>query len=224
MKNSGKYLWGVVLIILGVIIGINSLGIADIDIFFDGWWTLFILVPSFIGLFTDSDKKGHFIGLVVGGALLLACQGIIQFELIAKLILPFILIVIGLSFIFNEGIKKNITKKIHETKEGELESIVATFAEQKIGKENEKFKGAVIDSIFGGVVLDLRKAKLEPEVIIKANAIFGGITIKVPEGIQIKIKATPIFGGVSNKVENKENSKTVIYLDATAIFGGVDIK
>lgn len=39
---------GIVLIILGPIVGGNTLGITNINIFFDGWWTLFIIVPCFI--------------------------------------------------------------------------------------------------------------------------------------------------------------------------------
>ena len=56
MKKAENILWGIVLIILGLIIGGNTLGITNINIFFDGWWTLFIIVPCFIGLFKDSDK------------------------------------------------------------------------------------------------------------------------------------------------------------------------
>ena len=43
MKNISKGLWGIVLIAIGVVIGLNSFGVANIDIFFDGWWTLFII-------------------------------------------------------------------------------------------------------------------------------------------------------------------------------------
>ena len=46
MKNRKDILWGLLLIVVGIIWGINSLGIVKIDIFFDGWWTLFIIVPS----------------------------------------------------------------------------------------------------------------------------------------------------------------------------------
>ena len=53
MKKVGNILWGIVLIIIGLIIGGNALGIVNINIFFDGWWTLFIIIPCFIGLFKD---------------------------------------------------------------------------------------------------------------------------------------------------------------------------
>ena len=49
MKKIEEILWGVFFIAIGIIIGLNALGITDINIFFDGWWTLFIIVPCFIG-------------------------------------------------------------------------------------------------------------------------------------------------------------------------------
>ena len=52
MKKVTGILWGIVLVTVGVILAVNALGIASIDIFFDGWWTLFIIVPCAVGLFT----------------------------------------------------------------------------------------------------------------------------------------------------------------------------
>ena len=56
MKNYTRMLWGLILIALGVIIGGNALNLFDIDIFFAGWWTLFIIIPFFIGLFKNEDR------------------------------------------------------------------------------------------------------------------------------------------------------------------------
>jgi len=36
MKKLGNVLWGLVIIAIGIIIGLNSLGIANINIFFSG--------------------------------------------------------------------------------------------------------------------------------------------------------------------------------------------
>ena len=99
MKKFGNVLWGIVLIFIGLIIGGNALGITNINIFFDGWWTLFIIIPSFIGLFKDNEKTGNLIGLLIGIILLLACQDLLEFDLIWKLAFPTILVVIGLSII-----------------------------------------------------------------------------------------------------------------------------
>jgi len=226
MKNISKGLWGVVLILIGLVIGLNSFGVTDIDIFFDGWWTLFIIVPCFIGLldFQKGDKVGDVIGLLIGIALLLVCREILDFDFIAKLILPTILVVIGLSMIFNNTLKAKISEKVKEGKKNGLEAIVATFAGQKVDKTDEKFEGASLDAVFGSIVLDLRKAKLSKEVTIEASAIFGGIEIIVPKGVNVKVKSTPIFGGTSNRIINSEDNKETIYIESFSMFGGVDIK
>ena len=80
MKKIENTVIGLILIIIGVIIGLNAFHITNIDLFFDGWWTLFIIVPCFFGLFKDQDKTGNIIGLIVGIYLLLYCQGLINFQ------------------------------------------------------------------------------------------------------------------------------------------------
>ena len=82
MKNFKNILWGVILIIIGIILGGNSLGLFDIDIFFDGWWALFIIIPSFVGLITDDDKTGNAVWMVIGLLLLAGANDIINFDLI----------------------------------------------------------------------------------------------------------------------------------------------
>lgn len=225
MKNTSKVLWGLLLICLGIIIGINSLGIGHIDIFFDGWWTLFIIIPCFIGLFNEGESRvGNIIGLCIGVALLLASRRIISFELLAKLFLPFLLIAIGLSLIFRNCWKKVITEKINISKQNGLETVAATFSEQKIEKDDEKFEGVNLDAVFGSIVYDLTNAKLKEESVITASAIFGGITILVPKDVTIKVKPTSIFGGITNRASKQKDNKKVIYIETFSLFGGVDIK
>lgn len=227
MRKIGNVLWGMVLIIIGLIIGGNALGITNINIFFDGWWTWFIIIPCFIGLFKNNEKTGNLIGLLIGIALLLGCQNILDFDLIWKLAFPVILVVIGFSMIFKDvlgGKVSNEIKKLNEKKNGE-NSCFAIFAGQNVKFDGEKFTGADLTAVFGGVKCDLRNSIIESDVVINASSIFGGIDIYVPSNVKIKIKSIPIFGGVEDKTNTKadENSHT-IYIDGTAVFGGVEIK
>lgn len=219
MKKFGNILWGIILILLGLIIGGNALGITNIDIFFDGWWTLFIIIPSLIGLFKENDKTSNIIGLIIGFALLLGCQNIIDFNLIWKLFLPTILVIIGLSIIFKGMLNKKVNKEIKKENKG---SYCAAFSAQEI-KIEENFKGTDLTAIFGGIEFDLTNAKIEKDVVINANAIFGGIDIFVPSNVIVKTNSTSIFGGVENKSTTKEKTHT-IYINGTAIFGGIEIK
>ena len=217
---------GIILVIIGVIIGLNTIGITDIDIFFDGWWTLVIIVPCFIGLFTNKDKTGNIIGLLVGVILLLGMQNIIDFNLIWKLLLPSIIVIIGLSLIFKNTFNSKINNEIKKlnNKNTKNNEYCATFSGQRIDFPNEEFKGATLNSVFGSITCDLREAKIKEDVVINASSVFGGIDIIVPDDVNIKIKSNSIFGGVNNKKKNNEDKKYTIYVNASCLFGGVDIK
>lgn len=226
MNNVKNILWGIALVVIGVIIGLNTMNVVNIDIFFDGWWTLFIIVPCFIGLFTDNDKTGNIIGLFVGVILLLGMQNIIDFNLIWKLLLPSIIVIIGLSLIFKNTFNSKINDEIKKlnnknTKDNEY---CAIFSGQKLDFSNEEFKGATLNSVFGSITCDLREAKIKEDVVINTSAIFGGIDIIVPDDVNIKIKSNSIFGGVDNKKKNNTDKKYTIYVNASCLFGGVNIK
>lgn len=227
MKKFGNVLWGIVLIVVGVIFGLNAVGLTRINIFFHGWWTLFIIVPSFIELIRSNNKMWSFIWLVIGIALLLCAQKVLSFSLIGKLIFPFILVMVGISILFKDTVHKKMSEKIKtlNNKKGDFEAYCATFGEQKVDLSGQEFKGANLDAVFGSVELDLSKAILKQDQVINASSIFGGIDIRIPTGVNVKVKSTPIFGGVSNraKVEYNESLPT-LYINGTAIFGGVEIK
>ena len=210
MKNFGNVLWGIVLIILGIVIGGNALGITDINIFFNGWWTLFIIVPCFIGLFKEKSKTGNIIGLLIGVVLLLCAQGVLNFSTIWKLILPAILIIIGISFIFKDTFDKKVSQKIKELNKNKAnsEEYCATFSEQNVKFDGEKFNGTDLTAVFGSVKCDLKNAIIENDVIINASSIFGGTEIILPENANVKVKSSSIFGGVDEKRKNQEQNNS----------------
>ncbi len=227
MKKIGNLLWGIVLVAIGLIVGGNVLEITNIDIFFDGWWTLFIIIPSFIGLFKEKEKTGNIIGLLMGVGLLLGCLEIIDFGLIWKLIFPMILVVFGLSIIFKDVFLGKVNSEIKKLNaKGNNERICcATFSGQNIKVLKELFTGADLTAVFGAVECDLRDAIIDRDVVINASAIFGGIDIFVPADVKVKIKSTSIFGGIENKASTEQEEKThTIYINGTALFGGIEIK
>lgn len=228
MKKFGNFLWGIVLVALGIILGGNALGITNINIFFKGWWTLFIVIPCFIGLFKENEKKGNVIGLLIGVALLLCCQNILSFDVVWKLAFPTILIVIGLSFIFKDTFNHKISeeiKKLNENNKTDNE-YCATFSGQTANFDDEEFKGTTLTAVFGGIKCDLRKAIINDNKVINTTSIFGGIEIYVPNDVKVKIKSSSLFGGVSDGRKNKQETETskIIYINSTCIFGGVEIK
>ena len=227
MKRISDIMWGLILIIIGVILGGNALDIFNINLFFDGWWTLFIIVPTFIGLVTEKDKTGNIIGLIIGLLLLLSCRGLFDFKLIWKLIFPLIFVIIGLSLIFKNNINKEVNEKIKKLNENlsSNDGYTATFSGQNLNFDGEEFKGSNLNAIFGGIKLDLRKSIINEDIVINASSIFGGIDIYIPDNCKVKIKSNSIFGGVSNNKKcNVDDNSYTIYINASCMFGGVEIK
>lgn len=226
MKKSESILWGAVLIALGAVFALKAFDIISINIFFDGWWTLFIIVPCIIGLFTGNEKTGNLIGIFIGVFLLLCCQGILSFSLIWKLAIPVIVIVIGIKMILVAVFgKTGKALKVLENSGAEFKKGNAAFAGNEMNFDGEIFDGAELNAVFGGINCDIRGAIIDRDCVITASAVFGGIDIYAPDNINIIVNSNSVFGGVSNKkhINSPQNLHT-LYVNATCIFGGVEIK
>ncbi len=226
MKNIRNALWGLVFIVIGVIIALNVLGITQIEIFFDGWWTLFIIIPCFIGLFKSGDKVGNIIGLLIGAILLLSCQNIIDASKVWDLLLPAVLVIIGVFLIFGDFFRKKTTeiaKKLYEKREKDSDCCMI-FASRNVNYDAVEFKGSELNAIFGGIKYDLRNAVINSDVVINVSAVFGRVDIFLPDSVNVKVSSTCLFGGVENKNKAAHvDGVPTVYIQATSIFGGVKI-
>ena len=225
MKNMSKILWGLVLVVVGLMMCINVLGIAHLDIFFDGWWTLFIIIPSFIGLFNDEDRYGSLIGLIIGVALLLSAQGVISFHLLFKLLVPFIVIMIGISVLRTGLFGKKVKEKVEIKNVDDLETIAVVMSDEHKVITGD-FKGAVIDTVFGHCTIDLSSAKIKSSASLKISSVFAKVDIILPSGVTLKTDTTRVFGSISTVIKEgtKKEKEVVVYAEATAVFGGVSFR
>ena len=227
MKKNSNILWGIVLVAAGVIFALNAFEITNIDIFFDGWWTLIIIIPCFINLFKEKEKTGNLIGIAIGVFLLLCCQDILSFEMLWKLAVPVIIVLVGIKLICSGIFNKKSDETMKKIKEagGQLKAGTAVFSGATLNCQGESFCGAELNAIFGGVKCDLRDALIDQDCVINAWAVFGGVDILVPDDVNVKINSTSIFGGSSDKRKNRSNSNPyTLYINAVCLFGGLDVK
>ena len=227
MKRFSRILWGVFLVALGVIWTLNALEIADINVFFEGWWTLFIIVPSLISLFTEREKVWSAICLIAGILLLLAAQGVITYDMLWKLILPIAFILMGLALIFKTSFDRKFTEGMRsaEAQGGFKRSCAAVFSGQKLDCVGQTFEGADLTGVFGGVTCDLRGAIIPHDAVIDVCTVFGGIDIFLPETVNVQSSTTSIFGGVSVKDhKNLDTNAVTVYIRGVNVFGGTSVK
>ena len=225
--NANRILWGIVLIAAGVILGINALDLLNFDPFFNGWWTLFILVPSAIGLLTDDNKWGPFFGLLIGVFFLLCEWDILSFDLLWKMVLPLAAVLAGISLLCGKGHKRTNKQDVPPVSvtSSNGSRCVAVFSGQELHCDGKPFGGADVAAVFGGVDVFATTAIITTDCHLNATAVFGGVDIYLPANVNVEVVSSGLFGGVENqrRFPFVEGAPTV-YVHAAAVFGGVDIK
>lgn len=110
MKRLGDIVLGCILIIVGTIVGLNLFNITNIDLFFDGWWTLIIIIPSIVVIIAGKHKIDGIIGLVIGVVLLLICQDIVSEDTVIKLAVPLLIVSLGVAILIKSINSKDNNK------------------------------------------------------------------------------------------------------------------
>lgn len=230
-NKVGSIIIGILFVVMGICFFGNAFFDWHFNIFFDGWWTLFIIIPCAITLIRHGFRSGALIGLGVGAVLFLAAQDLFDDRRIWMALVPVVLIGIGVTIIFGgKGEKRSETLSRGFTKSPEMANgakadITAVFSSAERSFGGMDFYGAEVAAVFGGATLDLRGAVISGDCMIEAAAIFGGVDIYLPENINIRVNSTPIFGGISNKANTPDVAGApTLFIEATAVFGGVDLK
>lgn len=224
-KRIGSIIWGILFIVAGVGFAGNAFGLWNFDLFFSGWWTLFLIIPAAVSMVENGPNTGNSILLLAGLVLLLSAQGFIQREIIGKLFFPVVLVLVGLSILLGSRAHHTAPKEAAAgAAVGPHPSYNAVFSGSSVRWPAEPFAGATLSAVFGGVDLDLREAVITQDVIIDATVVFGGIDLYVPPNVRVKVAGTPVFGGVENKAAAMSEDAPTIYVNCTCIFGGMDIK
>ncbi|MFA5325133.1 MAG: LiaF domain-containing protein [Bacteroidales bacterium] len=250
--NCGGLLFGLLLIAVGTILVLTNM-----DVLSFGWrrvllsWQMLLIV---IGIFQLSKRNiipGTVLSLVglffiVPRLAPLLSNGNVFVDNFSMNYWPILLIAVGVIIIISMTTNHNNESRWHEkfesrcnregrrsfSQNGSVHYNYVFSGTEEVFMEPE-FKGGDIQVLFGGVTLDLRRTNL-PEGItrLKIDALFGGVTILVPENWNIEIERKVLFGGFSdnrikyngylNVADSENNSKLVIV--AECLFGGGEVK
>ncbi|MDE6873325.1 MAG: cell wall-active antibiotics response protein [Lachnospiraceae bacterium] len=120
--------------------------------------------------------------------------------------------------------KKRNEKLEGENKDSAYKSYDLFMNSKEIRIGDERFSGANIKNCLGGVNLDLQELKMYSDVFLNLSNVFGGISIKVPYGVNVKCDSKCMFGGVSCTVPEYEGDEVhTIYIEAKITFGGLAV-
>lgn len=225
-KGTVSIILGVLVIALGVFFGGQALGFWEqYKVSFDGWWTLFIIIPCVISIVNSGFNLFNTIGAGAGVLMLLNQQDVLKDGLGYKLIIPFVIVIFGLSIILKKPIRFNKEGNNGIFAGSKGENFFAVFGGNTPQFNGVDFRGANAYAIFGGVELKLQNAIIRRDCIINSYTVFGGTDIVLPKNVKVIVDSMPIFGGVDNRFlsEAGENAPTVL-IRAVSVFGGTDIK
>lgn len=108
------------------------------------------------------------------------------------------------------------------------EQVVFGSVKRKV--ESNDFQGGKLESVFGSIDLNLRRAQIaspERAATIEVNAVFGSIELRIPETWRVVTHAAGIFGSIEDKtLANKVTGfdGPTLFITGSAIFGSVEIK
>mgnify|MGYP004621116599 CR=1 FL=1 len=232
MKKTKSIIWGLIIIALGVFWGLKEANLIDFSIFFDGWWTLFIIIPCFIGLFKSDNKPLSATGLIVGILLLVNCYyDIWQYK---AYLFPALVVIAGISIVITNIFPKK--KDIPQIQQDNYTAYQETPVQQSNAEyyasfsgENYRFDngfaGGKFVASFGGIKVDIRNADIVNNCVITTNATFGGVDIYVPNDVRVVVKSNSLFGGTTDRSnKNLPADVKTVYVVATNLFGGTEIK
>ena len=220
-KRISNVLWGLILIAVGIGIVGAMAGAWNFNVLFAGWWTLFLIVPAVLGMIEHGIRIGNTIGLVLGVALLSCCRGWLPWEVLSRMLVPTVMILIGGVLVFKNLFHLNLGR-VKVPNEKRMEELVV-FSGKNLVIQNE-FYGIDGEAIFSGLTIDLRGAQITENISIDALAVFGGVDILLPANVSAKVSDLSLFGGCSNSHADNPAGGPVVYINATALFGGVEVK
>lgn len=224
-STSSQIVIGYILILLGALFLLQTLHLLDFGHVLATWWPVILLVIGFMKIKGD-DKKAGTIIFCIGIILLSGTLDFIHWSSILRF-WPLILILIGFSMVQRLSGREGSVFSRQVTVDKDATTVNAMFGRVTQSVSSQNFKGGEVLAIFGGAVLDLRKAALaESGCTLHCTALFGGIEIYVPDDVSIRTTGFPVFGGIDNKVPppaDPEQPRGEIVLHCTVAFGGIDI-
>lgn len=226
--TNNRVIIGVILVLAGLFLVIRNTGFFPdfIDnVIFS--WPMLLVTIGIIMTIGASEKTAGIIIMAVGGFFMIPLIFRETFHMY-NMFWPSIFIIIGVIFIATKQRVTGGSRSKGMTGDDVIDYInVFSGGERQIVSQN--FKGGKITAVFGGIELDLTKAKMAPgRNDIEIACVFGGATIIVPDTWYVTTEVTPVLGGFSDSRKltpgRTVDSTSQLVLRGAVIFGGGEIK
>ena len=226
--HSNRPIIGVVLVLAGLFLVMRNTGVFPefIDnVIFS--WPMLLVVIGLVMTLGAAEKTSGVIVMAVGGFFLIPMIFRETFHAY-NMFWPSIFIIVGVIFIASKRKGWNSVTSTATVGDDFIDYVnVFSGGERQIVSEN--FRGGRISAVFGGMELDLTKAKLATgRNELEIACVFGGATLIVPDDWNISIEVTPVLGGFSDSRKlipgRTVDSTKQLVIKGAVVFGGGEIK
>jgi predicted membrane protein len=216
---SGRVWIGLFFLLFGSGFLLHQADIIDLGQLLSAWWPLVFIIIGIIQLInrTHSSAVSGLLFLLIG-VFFFVNQ---WFDLnLFSYLWPLLFIFIGIIIIFTR------VKRESGSHTGENLNTFVLLSGAEIKSQSKNFQGGSVMTILGGAEIDLRGAVIAEGASLDFTSVLGGVSIIVPENVQVEISGVPILGGWEDKTRNHgENEEfTVLKLNCLTILGGAEIK
>jgi hypothetical protein len=102
-----------------------------------------------------------------------------------------------------------------------------TCAGAQVRIESQAWRGGELGVTAGGVELDLRQARLDPQgALLVLRVLMGGVEIRVPDTWQVQLDVTPLFGGADDSTRSTQGASSApqLRIVGNVTLGGVNVQ
>jgi predicted membrane protein len=225
--SNNRAIIGVILVLAGLFLVIRNTGFFPdfIDNVVFSWPMLLITIGIVMTL-GATEKTAGIIVMAVGGFFMIPLLFRETFHMY-NMFWPSIFIIIGVIFIVTKRKGWNAVSKGIIGDDYVDYVNVFSGGERQIVSEN--FRGGKVSAVFGGMELDLTKARLAPgRNELEIACVFGGVEIIVPDNWFITVEVTPVLGGFSDVRKlipgRSVDTTSQLVIKGAVVFGGGEIK
>ena len=225
--TGNRVIIGVILVLAGLFLVIRNTGFFPdfIDHVIFSWPMLLVAIGVVMTL-SSTEKTAGIIVMAVGGFFMIPLVFRETFHMY-NMFWPSIFIIVGIIFIVTK--RKGWNSYTKGVVGDDYIDYVNVFSggERQILSQN--FRVGKISAVFGGIELDLTKAKLAPgRNDIEIACVFGGATIIVPDSWYVTIEVTPVLGGFSDSRKltpgRTMDTTSQLVIKGAVVFGGGEVK
>ncbi len=227
IRLTGHLVFGLVIIIIGVLFTLDNLDIAEADNYLRFWPAGLIA----IGLAklaearrTSAGILGGSLFLLAGSWLLLDNLGYIEVNFF-EYFWPLILVTAGAVIVWHglQG-RPRAQRSDGVSDEGATVSAIAILSGVTRGNNSSAFRGGELTAFMGGCEIDLREARMAgPEAVIDCFAMWGGIEIKIPPDWVVEPQMSVFAAGFEDGTKPPVQPTGRLVLRGTAFMGGIEV-